>query len=161
MFQTAISLVAPIVTKEALSDIPAITALAVISFVKKRKIKQRKKEFNQMIKFKKLRAAAINGQTGVVARGLKVTEYNFKELANHISQTNVKGKEAVAVVHVDGNGDESKHRIQVPTTKGIRVAQVGDVVVRHTVPKVILSNGLEAYNTYTIVKAADFSGYAK
>lgn len=153
------------VAKEASKDLPinsAIAMLAISSAISTHNIKKRKKEFKQMgIKFKAIKQSLVNPDTGVASRGLKVTEYNFIELANFISATNTKGKDAEAIVHVDKAGDESNHRISVPTRKGPRIAKVGDVVVRVTVPKVILPGGLQAYHEYYVIKADEFTGYAK
>lgn len=142
--------------------VPIYTAIAVLAInraIRRRQFKQ--KENPVGIKFRKINQSLVNPDTGVASRGLKVSEYNFVELANFISLTNTKGKVAEALVHIDKGGDESNHRISVPTRKGPRIAKVGDVVVRTTVSKVILPGGLEAYNEYYVIKADEFTGYAK
>jgi len=78
-------------------------------------------------------------------RGVKVTVKNFLELANWINE---RGGAADAIYYVDGNGDQSRHRVKVRTKKGWRVANVGDVI--------IVGEG-----QYRVQKANEFQGFKK
>lgn len=63
---------------------------------------------------------------GAEVRAVQVTEENYINVANW---TKIPG--ALAIVKVDGNGDESKHRVRFRTPFGIRTANVGDYVVKN------------------------------
>lgn len=63
---------------------------------------------------------------GAEVRAVQVTEENYINVAKW---TKVPG--ALAIFNVDGNGDESQHRVRFRTPFGIRTANVGDYVVKN------------------------------
>ena len=62
---------------------------------------------------------------GAEVRAIQVTEDNYINVANW-----TKSPGALAIVKVDGNGDESDHRVRIRTPFGIRTAKVGDYVYK-------------------------------
>lgn len=62
-------------------------------------------------------------------RAVRVTKNNVLQVANWV------GEKAQAVITIDKEGHESKHRVKVRTPRGIRVAQIGDWVYKEVLVK--------------------------
>lgn len=77
-----------------------------------------------------------NNTTGETVRAIKVTEKNFKRIADWINETDASvfhklNDQAEALCKFDKKvGDFSEQRVRVRTRKGFRVAVVGEFVVR-------------------------------
>lgn len=90
-----------------------------------------------------------NHHTGEVRRGIKVTVNNIETIAEWCNgdavQDTFKYKDGLEV---------SRNRVKVNTKNGVRVAQIGDVVVRPIM-------GTDKQWVYSIVKNSDLVKYYK
>lgn len=79
-------------------------------------------------------------------RGVRVTEKNFEEIASWIG-----GKTKASAYKARVNADLSEHKVKIFTDRGnrVRVARVGDVVVKIDREK------------FGVIKEKDFLGFEK
>ena len=77
-----------------------------------------------------VRTQKVINANGVEERGVKVSEKNFVKVAEWVAKHSFK-QEPIALVKVAKGGDETDHRVKLRVPRaGIRVARVGDTVVR-------------------------------
>lgn len=126
--------------KEPWIYVPALIILTAVAV--RQELENKQKEPDLAIKTRKIRTVA-----GEEVRGIRITDGNILQVTDWLGE---KGEYRLTPASNGTSKEPANERIRVRTPKGIRIAKVGDFVLKGTEPGV-----------YAVLKADDSDGYIK